>query len=348
MRTLKINLLAVFVLLLIPNYSGAQGKTRLTIKETCFEMNGEPFEFTGVSFFNAIYNSDFNKSSEERREWIRKFKNTGINVFRVWCQWDSGRGFADTGKDKTMYQPDGTLNTEHLATLKGILQDADAENVVILLALFSRESWNENIRLSNEASDRAVVELTKALNPYRNLVFQVWNEFDYRTIDYYKIIKGIDPERIVTNSPGYAGYLGSLDENRTLDYLSPHTSREDNRHWEIAVKEIEYLIEKHKKPVVDDEPARKGTPKFGGPVNPTLPIDHILHIYNVWKVGGYIVYHHDMFQTGYGSEAVSPNGIPAPGFSKYHDQVFSFLKEKNRYLKELRKSEAELEHSVNP
>jgi hypothetical protein len=62
----------------------------------------------------------------------------------------------------------------------------------------------------------------------------------------------------------------------------------------------------------------------------------MLHIYNVWKVGGYTVYHHDMFQTGYGSEAVPPTGIPAPGFSKYHDQVFNFLKNKDRYLKEIR------------
>lgn len=66
-------------------------------------------------------------------------------------------------------------------------------------------------------------------------------------------------------------------------------------------------------------------------------MDHILHIYNIWKVGGYIVYHHDMFQTGYGTDAIPANGIPAPGFSSYHDQVFSFLKDKNRYLNFIRK-----------
>jgi hypothetical protein len=100
--------------------------------------------------------------------------------------------------------------------------------------------------------------------------------------------------------------------------------------------EIEYLLKKHIKPVVDDEPARKGTPRFGGSKNPVLPTDHILHIYNVWKAGGYIVYHHDMFQTGAGSDAVPPNGIPAPGISEYHDQVFRFLKDKERYLKLLK------------
>jgi len=80
----------------------------------------------------------------------------------------------------------------------------------------------------------------------------------------------------------------------------------------------------------------KGTPKFGGPKHPTSPFDHILHIYNVWKVGGYIVYHHDMFQTGYVSEAIPPNGIPAPGFSEYHDQIFQFLGKRERYLEIIR------------
>ena len=53
-------------------------------------------------------------------------------------------GLFDTGKDQTIYQPDGKLNSSHIARLVSILQDADEENIVILLVLFSRESWNEN------------------------------------------------------------------------------------------------------------------------------------------------------------------------------------------------------------
>ena len=312
--------------------SYGQGKNKLTVEGRNFELNGEKFEFTGVSFFNAIYNPEFNKDSETRREWIRKFKESGINVLRVWCQWDNARGFVDSGIDKTIFNTDGTLVPGHLSALKNIISDADSEGTIILLVLFSRESWNENLKLTDDASDKAVAELTRSLMPYGNLVLQVWNEFNYRTIDYLKIIKDIDPGRIVTNSPGYAGELGSNIENQNLDYLSPHTTRNDNRHWEVAVKEIEYLIEKFNKPVVDDEPARKGTPLYGGPKNPVIPTDHIIHIYNVWKAGGYVIYHHDMFQTGGGSAAVPPNGIPVPGFSEYHDQVFDFLKNKSRYL----------------
>lgn len=314
----------------------SQEKNILKINGTRFEMNGKPFEFTGVSFFNAIYNPEFNRSSEIRRQWIRKFNEYGINVFRVWCQWDNSIGFIDTGKDKTMYNPDGTLRSSSLAVLESLIKDADAENTVILLVLFSHESIGKETRLSDEASARAVAEISKALKPYRNVIIQIWNEFNYKAIDWYKIVKGIDPQRIVTNSPGFGGDLGSSEENRIMDYLSPHTSRNDNSHWEIGVKEIEYLQIKFKKPVVDDEPARRGTPKYGGPKSAVFPTDHIIHIYNMWKAGAYVVYHHDMFQTGYGSDAIPPNGIPAPGFSPYHDAVFNFLKEKDRYLKLLR------------
>jgi hypothetical protein len=41
--------------------------------------------------------------------------------------------------------------------------------------------------------------------------------------------------------------------------------------------------------------------------------------------------HHDMFQTGYGTPACPPSGIPDPEFSPYHRQVFEFLKLRERY-----------------
>lgn len=320
----------------IHDSTNAQGQNMLSINGTGFEMNGTHFEYTGISFFNALYNPEFNKDSETRREYIRQFKKSGINVLRIWCQWDNARGFIDSGAESTLYHKDGMLKPNFTSRLSEIIKDADEEAVVILLVLFSRESWNENIRLSDQASDKAVEMLTKALKAHKNLVFQVWNEFDYRTADYFRIVKQHDPARLVTNSPGYGGDLGKDEENRLMDFLSPHTSRHDDRHWEVGAKEIEYLIKKYNKPVVDDEPARKGTPKFGGPQMPTSPESHILHIYNVWKAGGYTIYHHDMFQTGYGSEAIPKNGIPVPGFSAYHDQVFNFLKHKELYLKLIR------------
>ncbi len=328
-------LLILILPLLISCYSFSQKSNELSVEGIKFYLNGQPFEYTGVSFFNAIYNVEFNQSSEVRRKYIRQFKETGINVLRVWCQWDNARGFIDGGEGKTLYNEDGSLKENLALGLNDIASDTDREGMVLLLVLFSRESWNENLRLSDAASEKAAEAVALELLPYRNVVLQIWNEFDYRTVDYLKVVKKADPARLVTNSPGYGGVMGSSDENLALDFLSPHTTRDDNRHWEVAASEIEYLVKKYRKPVVDDEPARKGTPQFGGPGTPTQPEDHILHIYNVWKAGGYAIYHHDMFQTGYGSDAIPPHGIPVPGFSTYHDRVFDFLKDKERYIRPL-------------
>lgn len=305
----------------------------LGIAGTRFTLNGQPFPYTGVSFFNAIYNPTFNRDSAARRQWLAKFQKYGINVIRVWCQWDNKRGFVDAGAGRTLYEPDGRLRAEPLQTLKAIIADADAMGMVVLLALFSRESWNENIRLSPDAMDRAAGAVARELLPHRNVVLQIWNEFSERVVETTKVIRGVDPKRLVTNSPGYAGELGDQAQNRELDFLSPHTSRQNaGRTWEIAPKEVALLLARYRKPVVDDEPARNGTSQFGGPRSATSPFDHIIQIQRMWEAGAYIVYHHDMFQTGYGTPACPPSGIPDPEHSPYHRQVFEFIAQRERYM----------------
>jgi hypothetical protein len=301
--------------------------TGITVSGTRFLLNGQPFNYTGVSVFNAIYNPTFNKSSAERTRWLEKFRRYGVNVLRVWCQWDNKRGFADAGPDSTLYLPDGRLREAPLATLKAILTDADRLGMVVELCLFSHESFREDIRLDSDKSAAAVTALTRALQPHRNLTFQIWNEHhDDNVLPLVRAIKALDPHRLVTSSPGFAGVLGTDDLNEALDYLTPHTSRQNKGNpWELAPREIASLLEKFQKPVVDDEPARCGMIKFGGPKGPTSPDDHIRQITAVRKIGGYITYHHDMFQTGYGSPSVPPSGIPDPEFSPYHRAVFKFI-----------------------
>ncbi len=303
----------------------------LGIEGTRFTLDGEPFSYTGVSFFNALFNPAFNETSEARRAWLRKFKGYGVNVIRVWGQWDNARGFVDACPTCTLYRADGSLEPAYAERLVEIARDADAEGMALLLALYARESRRENIRLSPEASDRATAAVARLLRPYRNVALQIWNEHDERVAEHVKTIKGVDPARLVTNAPGFSGDLGSDAENRALDFLSPHTSRHTDAHWRIAPHEIGLLRAKYGKPVVDDEPARNGTKAFGGPGERTSPFDHILHIAGVWAAGGYVVYHHDMFQTGAGAPEVPPSGIPDPEFSSYHRMVFEFLALRERY-----------------
>jgi len=310
-----------------------QSQNEITVSGTRFLLNGKQFPFTGVSFFNAIYNPNFNKSPDERKKWLAKFQKYGINVLRVWSQWDNKRGFVDACPECSLYFPDGRLRPQHLDRLKALLTDADSAGFVVELALFSHESYGENIRLGVSEADKAVAAVTKELQPWRNVVFQVWNEHSERVLDHVKTIRSVDPKRLVTNSPGFAGVLGDIPQNSALDFLTPHTTRQTGgKHWEIGPKEIEYLLARFRKPVVDDEPARNGTSSFGGPKAPTDPMDQILQIASVWRAGGYVVYHHDMFQTGYGTPAIPPSGVPDPEFSPYHRQVFEFLAKRERYM----------------
>jgi hypothetical protein len=323
---------ALLALCILIHGAYSASAAELSVSGTRFQLDGKPFPYTGVSFFNAIYNPTYNKTSEARREWLGKFREHGINVLRVWAQWDNARGFVDASPTCSLYRNDGTLRQDHVDRLKQILADADAEGFVIELCLFSQESFRENIRLEPEPQDKAVAALTRELIPFRNVALQIWNEQSHRTLDMVKVIRTTDAKRLVTSSPGFSGVLGSDEENQALDFLTPHTSRQgQGRPWEIAPREIKSLLDKFQKPVVDDEPARNGTPKFGGPKEATLPTDHILHIQAVMQVGGHPTYHHDMFQTGYGTPACPPSGIPEPDFSPYHSVVFDFLANRDRY-----------------
>ncbi|MBI3683705.1 MAG: cellulase family glycosylhydrolase [Acidobacteria bacterium] len=305
----------------------------LTISGTRFLLDGKPFPLTGISFFNAIYNPAFNKNSTDRQTWMRKFQRYGVNTLRVWAQWDSKRGFADACDECSLYYPDGRLRANHLVRLRQIVSDADTLGMVIELTLFSHETVEAGRHLDKEAADKAVAAITAEMKPHRNLFFQVWNEHSDRVLDHVKTIKALDPKRLVTNSPGFSSDLGDQRQNMALDFLTPHTARQRvGRHWEVAPAEIAYLLKRYNKPVVDDEPARNGTPNFGGPKEQTYPWDQIVQIWQVWQLGGYIVYHHDMFQTGYGTPAVPPSGIPDPEFSPYHKAVLEFIAQRERYM----------------
>src|SRR5690349_597853 len=108
----------------------------LSVSGTRFLLDGKPFPYTGVSFFNAVYNTNFNASTEARVLWLKKFQRYGINVLRVWAQWDSKLGFIDTSPASTLYESDGTLRPGSLNTLKVILGDADQLGICVELVLF--------------------------------------------------------------------------------------------------------------------------------------------------------------------------------------------------------------------
>ena len=98
-----------------------------------------------------------------------------------------------------------------------------------------KATWGPTEEERAKSVERALPLLTRELLPYRNLTFQLWGEMTFRTVEYTKLIKATDPKRLVTNSPGGSGVLGTTQENLALDYLAPHTTRQSGgRHWEIV------------------------------------------------------------------------------------------------------------------
>jgi hypothetical protein len=306
----------------------------LGVKGTTLTLDEKPFFWQGLAFFNVLYNPTFNRSAEDRMAWLRKFKANGINVLRLWCQWDfpARHKNVDLAPDATMYTETGDIREASFARLVALLEAADSLDMVIEVSMFQNEKNPYFLPIS--AMERAVREMAGRLQPYGNLLLQIWSEHNLEWRRYFDIIKQVDPDRPITSGPGFTIYgrqfdhIGDDEMNRTLDLLTPHTMRtEAYPFWYIAPAQIEFLLDTYKKPVIDDSPARTGPVMFGGIEGGTRPEQHIEHIRRVRAIGGYHNYLHDMFQSGYGSELTPPNGIPDPDFRAFHRQVFDWLRD---------------------
>jgi hypothetical protein len=299
----------------------------LGVDGTRLTLDGAPFPLTGVSFFNALYNPTFNRDRQERERWLRVFRDWGVNTLRVWCQWDYAppRTFVDVAPEHSMYRDDGTVRDERFAVLVELIEAVDALGMVLEVTLFSHE---KEPNLAPAALERGARQMAERLRPYRNLIVQLWNEDSTEWRRLFEAVKGADRERLVTSSPGFANVLGDDEQNQAYDLLSPHTIRRspDARFWEVAPRQIASLIERFAKPVLDDEPARNGPVQFGGIEGGTRPEWHVEQIERVRAAGGYPIYHHDMFQYGYGAPTTPPSGIPEPDWSPFHRQVFAYLR----------------------
>jgi hypothetical protein len=307
----------------MPDSGAPQG---LHVEGTTLRLDGQPYYFQGLSFFNALYNPTFNRSHDDRRFWLRKFRDNGVNALRVFLQWDMVPEFnsVDATPDTTLYTPEGALRDDVFERIEALMAACDEVGTVLEAVCFKGMG---RPTLAPAALERAVAETARHLRPHRRLLLQIWNEDSRDALNLYRVAKGEDPDRLVTNSPGGANVLGDDEQNRTLDLLTPHTIRYQSQcFWEEAPRQVASLLERFGKPVIDDEPARNGPRQYGGVEGGTRPEHHIEQIRRVRELGGYNVYHHDMFQWP-GSAMTPPTGIPDPDFSPFHRQVFDYLRE---------------------
>lgn len=309
---------------------------RLTVTGTGLFLNGEPFFYQGISFFNALFNESFNASDASVRDYLDRFCQSGINALRVWCTWNfpaDTHGFADSSSDACLFTYRGDVKAKYADRLLRLMELADEKDMVVETTALSQEKFALLSPKQNHYPDeiipvqeKQIEALAKLLQPCRNHIFQIWNESSFEVMRYFSIVKSIDPEKIVTNSPGFSSDLGDDRQNRMLDILTPHTCRNgQGNFWEIAPEQIRSLLETYQKPVIDDEPARGGLAAHGGLQGGTEAWQHIEQIKAVRRTGAYHLYHHDMFQNGYGHPNTPKDGVPDPNFGQ-HKAVFDYLK----------------------
>lgn len=269
----------------------------LSISGTEFFLDGKAFDLRGYSFFNAIFNERFCESEEMMAVYLRKFKEYGINTLRIWCQWDFKTPdihFVDVVPEKTsLFTMHGEIKPSYAQRLKQMILCADRLDMILEICAFAHERFY--IRDENyfpyeiiPVQEKSIRNLTEMLRPYRNIILQIWNECSFETVRYLNIAKSVDPDRICTSSPGFAGVLGDEEQNRLLDVLTPHTCRSEHENfWDKAAEEIGFLLNRYHKPVIDDEPARCGIVEHGGIPGGTQPWQHIQQIKNIRALGGY-------------------------------------------------------------
>jgi hypothetical protein len=290
-------------------------------------LDGRPFPLTGLSFFNALYNPAFNRGSAERLAWLQTFRDNGVNFLRVFGQCDflPPRTYVDVGPTNSLIDDQGAVREQHVETLAALTTALDGLGMAVEVALFAHEK-EPNLPL--EVLERGARAVTERLVPYRNLIVQIWNEHSFEWERLYRAVREADPARLVTSSWGTSRHPGDDAQAALYDLLTPHTVRRSpgEPFWEIAPRQIAALIERWGKPVLDDEPARDGPTQFGGIEGGTRPEWHIEQIERVRAVGGYPVYHHDMFQYAADPSLTPPSGIPDPDFRPFHRQVFDHLR----------------------
>ncbi len=299
--------------------------TVLSVNGTLLCLGGMPFRFRGLSFFNALFNPTFNRDDAGRRAWVAKFWDNGVTALRVWCQWDFSEPyrFADVGPGQSLFRPTGQLVRDFSDRLCQLATATSDQGMALEVTLFSHE---RDPNLAVDCLAKAATNVSHLLLPYRNVLLQIWNENNASTERFYDLVKSVDADRLVTNSPGFSDDLGDERHNCLMDVLTPHTVRQPPaQFWVDGPRQVSKLVKAYGKPVIDDEPARCGLVRFGGIVGGTAAVQHVAHLRGTEAAGGYYTYHHDMFQGGYGDPATPAHGIPDPDFNALHREVFDAL-----------------------
>jgi len=259
---------AIFLLAILAAALGAKAGTELGIKDTQFAINGKPTFLLGISYYGAL-----GASEDFIRKDLDDMQKFGFNWLRVWATW----GAFDN--EVSAVDRQGNTREPYLDKLNRLIEECDSRGIIVDVTLSRGNGVTGPVRLqSPEALRRASETIVTALKPYRNWYLDMGNERNIRDkrfvsteelAELRKLIKGLDPDRLVT-----ASFVRDIEKNELktilldarVDFLAPHRPRHAKSAGQTAAQTKKYFWMMKQLgrtvPVHYQEPFRRGfTPK---------------------------------------------------------------------------------------
>ena len=248
-------------------------------------ISGDRLTVDGASRFLVVvaYVDGLRASSETLESDFRVLRVLGVDGLRVfpnWWQWSDMKRFPDD----TVMDGQGDVRPERLAKLKALL-DLAAKHGLVVDVSFAYETVGGLSDLREEQLgvgqgalpvnqlhvddyERGLVSLAMELKSYRNIFFDIQNEYngrithlsDEEVTRFAKAIKAVDPERIVSASLANEigpEHVAKKAEVCALDLVNWHESRNP---WQFAA--MDALVQRAK--AVSSKPVYLGEPAYMG------------------------------------------------------------------------------------
>jgi hypothetical protein len=207
-------------------------------------VDGQRAFVTGVSMFDAL------GAAPPRDADLDALGPWGVNTVRVWAHWHAA-----------IYQSDGALTAEGRSRLLALAERLQSRKLILELVVLRPGQLPGQpfaVFASEAARTKAVEAVTDALRPFRNVLFDLYNEHDHPDGPISHVaaralrdrVKAIDPSRLVTISSteshlisaegkvdekglgNLRGEAGTGPDSVAVDIVAPHFPRTET--WAAA------------------------------------------------------------------------------------------------------------------
>lgn len=222
------------------------GMTTLGIApdQTQLLIDGHPTFLLGASYYGGL-----GASAAFIAQDLDDLQSLGFNWLRVWATW----GAFD--HNVSAIGPDGAAREPYYTRLLALAEELDRRGMVLDVTLSRRNAIVGTGLMPDLSAHLAIADgLTRALQPFRNIYFDLANERNKPTPSHpfapiaelqqvARLVKEHDPERLLTTS--YAGDLPREEVEQHLqvvgvDLLTPHRLRRVGAPAQTAAQTRQY------------------------------------------------------------------------------------------------------------